>query len=280
MKKGDTDFKARTVTIRKMGGQYHLGHARQPNPDLIAPMCSEWETVTGMQLDEGLQVNVKLHIEIMSAPKPIKSPEKAVPQQETRAEAPPPQPEAVFRHSTVAGGFISNERAGVRRRNADDERRLRENNVRERYHREEDALVRRLRDEAMRYSNDPREQERHFNALLQRERERAYVDQQRARNYDQQRREVFLNPSPLGAPAAAAAQDVDETVVVHTIRTTQWLETYNSLNERQREDLERHVEHLMRNMLEERYREAIDTVRAQEMRHRDPGGAFFTGDIT
>ena len=279
MKKGDKDFKARTVTIRRYNGQYHLGHARNPNPDLIPAMCQEWETVTGMQLDEGLQVNVKLHIEVMSAPKPIKSPEEAVPQQETRAEAPLRQAEPVFRST---GAFVTNERTANarRRRNADDERRLRESDFRERYHREEDALVRRLRDEAMRYSSDPAEQERHFHALLQRERERAYVEQQRARNYDQQRREVFLNQSPLGAPAAAAAQDVDETVVVHTIRTTQWLETYNSLNERQREDLERHVEHLMRNMAEERYREAAQTVRAQEMRHRDPGHAFFTGDIT
>lgn len=69
----DTEFKARTVTLVREGGQYILKLPRGAGA-LIPPMCTDWETVTGMRLDEGKQVNIKLRVELCGKVRPRKAP--------------------------------------------------------------------------------------------------------------------------------------------------------------------------------------------------------------
>lgn len=94
----DTEFKARTVTLVREGGQYILKLPRGAGA-LIPPMCTDWETVTGMTLEEGKQVNIKLHVELCGKVRPRKAP---VPPPEVQAEPVRDNRGRHVSHTTVA----------------------------------------------------------------------------------------------------------------------------------------------------------------------------------
>lgn len=94
-----TEFKARTVTLVRKGDYYHLRLPRA-EANLIPPMCPDWEKVTGMKLENGTQVNIKLHVELCGKIRPHKFPSpppQAEPEPEPQVRAQEPiRPSSVF----------------------------------------------------------------------------------------------------------------------------------------------------------------------------------------
>lgn len=61
-----TEFKARVVKLRRVGNKYVLMFPRGSEASLIPPMCQDWEVFTGLKLEPGEEVNLKLHVELKS----------------------------------------------------------------------------------------------------------------------------------------------------------------------------------------------------------------------
>ena len=61
-----SEFKARVVKLRRVRDKYVLMYPRGTDASLIPPMCLEWEVFTGLKLEPGEEVNLKLHVELKS----------------------------------------------------------------------------------------------------------------------------------------------------------------------------------------------------------------------
>ncbi len=81
-----SDFKARVVKLRRVRNKYVLMFPRGGDAALIPPMCLDWEVFTGLKLQPGEEVNLKLHVELKSkirqTNKPMPSPAEDHPDQE------------------------------------------------------------------------------------------------------------------------------------------------------------------------------------------------------